>query len=118
MEDHIVFRGIIRNYRTVPVTGPEEQVPCPYVHELHTLDDKPAGQLQPYELLTHLDHWKSGIWPSAIPENKVVEIVIRVTDEHAAIGDDPWVYQKPHTYGPNSQVSEEDRAAIREKKMR
>lgn len=120
MEDHIVFRGIIRNYRIVPVTGPEEQVHCSVPHMMHTLDDKSVGQF-PYGLISHLDHWKSGGYPSGIPENRVVEIIIRVTDEHAPIGDDPWVYwvyQKPHTYGPNSQVSEEDRAAIREKKMR
>jgi hypothetical protein len=116
MEEHVVFRGIIRNYRDRPVSGPEEEVPYPYIHQLHTLDDKCIGQLQPYTLLQNLDHSKSGIYPSVIPENRVVEIVIRVTDDHAAIGDDPWVYQRPHTYGPNSELTEEERQAIRSSK--
>ncbi len=96
--EYTVFHGIVRNYRGRPLRAPDDNPHCPYQGELHTLDDKHVAQL-PSELRPAI----------AIPENRVVEIIVRVTDEYAPIGDDPWVLQRPHYYGPNSEVPDEQR---------
>lgn len=93
-----VFRGIVRNYRERPLPSPDDTPHCPYQGDLHTLDDKPV---------THLP---SALRPAGpIPENHVVEIIVRVTDEDVLLGDDSWVLQRPHHYGPNGEVPDDQR---------
>lgn len=97
-DEVVVARGFKRNWRSEPVKDRHEQVHSPYQGLLHEEGtDKEVA---------YTNALRNAL--SCIPEGEVVEVVIRRTRIQDPLADDPWVLQRPHKYGPNSQVEDPD----------
>ena len=94
LNEEIVVRGFVRSYRTRPVLDRYEQVHYPYEGRLH--DPETDVVLGSGDLL-----WRA---LRRVPEGEIVEVLLRRTGEQSPLADDPWVLQKSHVYGPNSEV--------------
>ena len=96
MSDEIVVRGFIRNYRRQPVKDRhDESVSSSYCGVIHDTDSD--------ELIDRDEALRLALYQ--IPEGEIVEIILRRTGEQSPFADDPWVLQKAHTYGLNSEVA-------------